>query len=393
MVEKLFFELLRVAVGRQNCLSHTPTADEWRVLYGMAAKQAVLGVCFKGVERLHPQGQVPPQDLLFEWIGATETIRATNELLNKRCRKLQAKLSEAGIRSSILKGQAVAEYYGHTDGTDKLALYRQSGDIDVYVDCGMERAMQFAREQGIENAEWDYKHLHLDVFKDTEVEMHYRVEVMLNLLKNRRLQRWFKEHTEEIFCHTDSTENTDISSGRELPLINHEFPINDTNGLVTPTVEFNVFYILLHIYRHFLYEGVGMRQLMDYYFVLRHTDSTDTSEIIKTLKKFGMMRFARGVMWVMQEVFALKRQYMICEPLEREGRFILKEVMAGGNFGHHDERTNRNRNGKIDTVKAICKHNWHLMQHYPSEVVWPPIWFVWHKCWKIRTRSKLRNIF
>ena len=362
MVEELFFELLRVAVGRQNSLSHTPTADEWRVLYGMAMKQAVSGVCFKGVERLHPQGQVPPQDLLFEWIGATEAIRATNELLNKRCRKLQAKLTEAGIRSSILKGQAVAKYYG-----DVLALYRQSGDIDIYVDCGMERAMQFAREQGVVDAAWDYKHLHLDVFKDTEVEMHYRVEVMLNLWKNRKLQRWFKEHEKQLFCRQE--------------------------GLIAPQAEFNRFYILLHIYRHFLYEGVGMRQLMDYYFVLRHTESTDTSEITSALKEFGMMRFARGIMWVMQEVFALERQYMICEPLEREGRFILMEVMAGGNFGHHDERINKSRHSKIDTVKAICKHNWHLMQHYPSEVIWPPVWFVWHKCWKIRTRRKLRNIF
>lgn len=301
-------------------------------------------MCFKGVERLHPQGQVPPRDLLFEWIGATETIRATNELLNKRCQKLQAKLKEAGIRSSILKGQAVAMYYGRTDS---LALYRQSGDIDVYVDCGIERAMQFAREQGLENIEWDYKHLHLDIFRDTEVEVHYRVEVMLNLWKNRKLQRWFKEHEELLFCQQK------------------EF--------VTPTTEFNRFYILLHIYRHFLYEGVGMRQLMDYYFVLRHTDYTDHTEIIKTLREFGMMRFARGIMWVMQEAFALEQQYMICEPLEREGRFILKEVMAGGNFGHYDERIGKNSNGKIDTVKAICKHNWYLIQHYPSEVVWPPI--------------------
>ncbi len=400
-MENLFFELLKVAISQQERLSHTPTSDEWWQLYEMADKQAVLGVCFKAIERLHQQEQAPPQELLYEWIGAAESIRATNEVVNKQCYKLQAKLAKAGIRSSILKGQAVARYYvsSNTNQTDDgnvqdLSTYRQSGDIDVYVDCGLKGALQFAKKNGCKDVEWDYKHLHLDVFHDTEVEMHYRVEVMLNLWKNRMLQRWFKKHEEEIFGHTEST---DISSEHESPLIDHKFSFNSslttnrangTNGFVTPSVEFNVFYILLHIYRHFLYEGVGMRQLMDYYFVLRHTDSTD---IIKTLKEFGMMRFARGIMWVMQTVFGLEKEYLICEPLEREGRFILKEVMAGGNFGHYDERINGKRHGKIDTVKAICKHNWHLIQHYPAEVIWPPIWFVWHKCWKIRMSRELRK--
>ena len=89
---RLFFELLRVAVGQQDCLSHTPTAYEWRELYAMAEKQAVLGICFHGVERFHKQKQTPPQDLLFEWIGITEYIKQKNAFLDKQCEKLQAML-------------------------------------------------------------------------------------------------------------------------------------------------------------------------------------------------------------------------------------------------------------------------------------------------------------
>ena len=147
-----------------------------------------------------------------------------------------------------------------------------------------------------------------------------------------------------------------------------------------------MFYILLHIYRHFLYEGVGMRQLLDYYFVLLHTERTDNTVVIKALKQFGMWKFARGMMWVMQEVFGLENKYLICEPLESEGRFILSEVMAGGNFGHHDERLLSDKKGKRQTVRKIVKHNTHLLRHYPTDVIWPPIWFVWHKCWKLAHR-------
>ena len=347
--EDLFIELLQVAVGKRDILSCTPSEQNWRTLHFMAEKQAVLGVCFFAIQQLHTQEQVPPKELIYEWFSVAETIRRRNELVNNRCRKIQSKLTEAGIRSSILKGQAVAQYYGQ-----ELSQYRQSGDIDVYVDCGLEGTLKFARDNGFNNQAWDYKHLHLDVFNDTEVE------VLLNLWKNRKLQKWFKDNEELLF--------------------------QKRGELVTATTAFNKFYVLLHIYRHFLYEGVGMRQLMDYYYVLIASDAKDEPfSLEQMLKRFGMWRFAQGVMWVMQEVFALDRAYMVGNPLESEGRFILKEVMTGGNFGHYDERINNRKKSKLYTVAAICKHNLHLLRHYPSEVMWPPIWFVWHKCWKLQT--------
>lgn len=406
MSETLFFELLQVALGRRERLSSTPTEREWTELFEMSQKQAVAGVAFYALEKLGQADQKPPLQLLYNWIGLSGKIRQKNQLLNKRCLQLQQRLKEKGYASSILKGQGIALYY---DGP--LQELRQPGDIDIYVDCGREKAIQLAHEFGQEHVEWDYKHLHLDIWPDTQVEMHYRVEVMLNLQKNTKLQKWFQTHTEELFGHTNPIESNIgrcaqnlnkneliiNTAPKEISKLNQKYKANvepkeqqEDCELVTPSVEFNVFYILLHIYRHFLYEGVGMRQLMDYYFVLRngHTEITETTEITATLKEFGMMRFARGVMWVMQEVFALERSYMICEPLESEGRFFLSEVMAGGNFGHHDERLSHG-GGKLGTMKAVCRHNWHLMSHYPSDVFWAPLWFVWHKCWKMSRKDPL----
>lgn len=371
---RLFFELLRVAVGQQDCLSHTPTAYEWRELYAMADKQAVLGICFHGVERLHKQKQTPPQDLLFEWIGITEYIKQKNAFLDKQCEKLQAMLKGVGIRSSILKGQGVARYYG------ELAHFRQPGDIDVYVDCGLEGALAFAKAQGQTEVDWDYKHLHLKIWDDTEVEMHYRVEVLLNLRKNRRLQRWFKEHEKSLFNQDgilkENTNNTNI-----------------TNGFVMPSVEFNVFYILLHIYRHFLYEGVGLRQIVDYYMTLRMVNCSRlmVHDYVNAVHEFRMEKFAKGLMWVMHETLGMSRDWMLWEPDEKEGRYILNQVMTGGNFGHHDERL-KHTCGKIGAVKAILTHNLHLLTHYPSDVIWAPVWIVWHKLWKMWIQFKGFNV-
>lgn len=365
-MEQLFFELLQVAVGRRVCLSRTPSPEEWQTLFGWSGKQTVMGVCFVAVQRLHSQGQVPPQRLIFEWLGAAEQIRQVNDVVTKRCKTVQKRFSDEGIRSAILKGQAIATYYG-----EELQQYRQSGDIDVYVDCGLQRALQFAKANGKDDTpKWDYKHLHLDVFRDTEVEVHYRVEVLLNLWKNRRLQCWLKANEAMLF-----------DEGSELTM---------------PSCAFNTFYILLHIYRHFLYEGVGMRQLMDYYFVLEKNDGrmpafADGSTLEDVLRYFGMMRFAQGLMWVMRTVFNIDKRLLPIAPLESEGRFILNEVMTGGNFGHYGERQKKSpSHGKLQTVKVVCQHNLHLLRHYPADGVWAPLWFVWHKCWKNNMKRKLK---
>ncbi len=354
-----FFELLQVALGNCDELSRVPSAKEWENLYDESKRQAVTGIMVAGLEKLSKE-QRPRLELLLQWIGISEQIRQGNLSLSKHCKQLQGKVSDLDHNSSILKGQGVALYYD-----ESLKDLRQSGDIDIFVGCGQKGAMDIAHQLGVTEPEWDYKHLHLDVFDDVEVEMHYRVEVLLNLWKNWRLQRWFKENDALLY--------------------------SENSGLTTPTTLFNVFYILLHIYRHFLYEGVGFRQIVDYYFVLKtaNRENMDVSCSLETVANFGLDRFAKGLMWVMQEALGMPREWMLWEPDEKEGRYILEEVMTGGNFGHHDQRLTHD-GGKWNAVKSVCKHNWHLLQHYPADVIWAPIWFVWHKCWKIKTKMLLK---
>ena len=361
----LFFELIQVALGNKEKLSHNPTEKEWHELYAMCQKQTVAGVAFFALDKLSRVGQKPPQAILFEWIGLSEQIKQRNVVMNKRCEELQQRLSEEGIRSSVLKGQGIAKYYDK-----ELCCLRQSGDIDVYVDCGREKAIELALKLQGEPVDWDYKHLHLHLWNDVEIEMHYRVEVLLNLVKNARLQKWFQKHQDAI----------------------HGSRFTVQNGvIVTPTVEFNVFYILLHIYRHFLYEGVGLRQIIDYYFVLKkfclsrirefENGTNHTKYATDAIKEFGMTKFAKGLMWVMQETLGMPKEWMLWEPDEKEGMFILEEMMKGGNFGHYGKSYNQNKG--FGYVQSVIKHNVHLFTHYPQDTIWAPVWLVWHKCWKM----------
>ena len=374
VLELLFFELLQVAVGNRECLSRVPSDGEWCDLYDESERQALTGILLHGIERL-PAEQRPSQEILLQWIGVGQMIEQQNRLLNEHCIELLERIQESGLHGTILKGQGIAQLYDK-----ELISLRQSGDIDVYVDCGIKKALTFAKLQGQEKVEWDYKHLHLKIWDDTEVEMHYRVEVLLNLWKNRKLQKWFRGN-DTLLYHNNINLNAN----------------DNQNQITTPTTLFNVFYILLHIYRHFLYEGVGMRQIVDYYFVLKNFNLDNNLDVdinesyaYKAVCEFGMEKFAKGLMWVMQECLGMPREWMLWEPDEKEGRYILEQVMMGGNFGHHDDRL-KHTGGKLGAVKAILTHNMHLLAHYPSDVIWAPVWIVWHKCWKMWTNLNLND--
>ena len=359
-MNKLFFELIQIALGTRICLSHTPSADEWGDLYAMAKKQSLVGVAFAGVQRLQQQRQEPPEMLYLTWMGMAAKIQQRNQVVDEQCVALQKRLSADGLDSVILKGQGVASLYG-----EHLRGLRQSGDIDVWVKGGFDKVNEFVQRTA-PTKDLAYHRFHYDMFPDTEVELHFRPTLMRNLFENRKLQKW---------C--DSV----------LP---SEFVMTDL-GFNVPPARFNRIFILTHIYRHFLFEGVGLRQVMDYYFVLKARNNDDVNDNLNPLlKEFRLTRFASALMWVIKTVFIGhdndddNDNWMICEPDEKEGRFLLEEIMQMGNFGQQDKRYKGD--GK---AKRFVNHWSHLLLHYPSEVVWSPVWIVYHWFWK---RIKLKAI-
>lgn len=273
-IVQLFFELLRASICLSE-LSAIPSPQEWSLLYGLAQKQSLVGICFNGLQQLYENNPEQtanlPLPLKMQWVGMAAKIQQRNEYMNERNVELQAKLLAAGFRNSILKGQGMATLYAKAH----LDFLRQPGDIDVYVDASREEVIRYAQTLGDANPDWDYKHLHLKIYKDVEVEVHYVPEVFLNPWKNQKLQRWFMAHEEDIFD----------------AVIIRRHGISTKTSLVSPSIDFNVFYVLLHIYRHFLYEGIGLRQLLDYYFVLKSYSDTSRSSLLDiqdTIKCFGM---------------------------------------------------------------------------------------------------------
>lgn len=370
MMRDLFFELIRVAIGTQESLSCQPSVQEWRYLYEMAKKQALLGICFAGVQKLSINHQSfiihLSEPLRLQWMGMAAKIQQRNEVVNRQCVELQTKLSADGVCSSILKGQGIASFYHSTHSN--LSLLRQSGDIDIFVACGMSAARTYAEKVCEQSCRYDYKNLHWPIYPDTEVEMHYRVDVIMDILKHGKMQKFWEDHTNEIL-------------GGKVELAYSQ-------AVTCPTLQINSFYILFHCYRHLFEGGVGLRQVMDYYFVLKGQNelpdaSASKAKTMRQVKDFGMKRFTSAMMWIMLDVFGMDRNMLLCDPDEKEGRYILRDMMEGGNFGHHDERIKSvGLSSRTRYMLHNLQHGMHLLTHYPWEVISSPIWTIWHWIWK-----------
>jgi hypothetical protein len=183
---------------------------------------------------------------------------------------------------------------------------------------------------------------------------------MYNPFKNKKLQKFFKDYSKEQF------ENVDARM-----------------GFAYPTIQFNLVYSLIHINRHIYSEGIGLRQLLDYCFILKHSTKEERDKSFALLCDLGLRKFVGAIMYIENVVFGIEKEIMFCQPNEEEGRFLLEEIMRGGNFGHYDER-NRfySANDRFRRGLFTLRRNLRYLRHYPSEVLWKPLWQIWHWCWR-----------
>lgn len=341
-MDELFFELMQVAIGNRVCLSHSPTTEEWKVLYDIAKKQSLVGVCFASVQKLIQQEQTPAERLYLEWMGMVAIIQQRNQIVDEQCVVLQKQLTKDKLRSCILKGQGVALLYD-----EQLRGLRQSGDIDVWLDTDAESCITYARNQN-PKCSIGRKHVSLDIFDKSEVELHWIPSQLDNPIKNRKLMKWYHEQKEAQFMDKNDQ------------------PFN------TPTIEFNLVYLLLHIYEHFLYEGIGLRQIMDYYFALKTMQDAQKLQMVEeTIKDMGLSKFTAGLMYVIQTIFCLDGNRLLCKPNQKIGKELIDDILDGGNFGKYGREQHDNNESslrwvirrfyriirlfKYDPIGAICR--------------------------------------
>lgn len=367
--QKIFFEFLRFCIGSAKEIPGSLKEADWKELYAIAKKQALLGVLFLGIRRL-PKELAPEQKLLMQWMVMAEQIRKQNIRLFLDSVKVCKNFENKGFANCILKGQGNALLYPDP-------YMRTPGDIDIYLSGGRRKIMKYV-DQVCPNQVMRYHHVDFPVMK-TAIEVHFTPSYMFCPIHNRRMQKWFGK-VMDLQCSNVVT----------LP---------DGYGEITvPTMSFNVIYILSHLYRHVFTEGIGLRQLLDYYFVvmmwhtdltnLTDSDSADLAALQRELKRLGLWKFAGAVMYVLHEVFGLEEDMMIVPMNEKEGMFLLDEIMRGGNFGQYDDRLgDKTGEGKVHRYFRMSLRNMRFVKHYSSEALCEPLFRTWFFFWKVWSKS------
>ena len=461
------FEFIRYSLDPEAEIPKGMGKIDWEEMFQFADEQGILGVVFQGVKDLMDNGKWimdnergkedngqwkmdngkwkmeddghtestesteresggPDYDLMLEWGFVAQEIENRNKKVNKAVVRLAEELKEKGFGCCILKGQGNNLLYPNV-------YSRTPGDIDVWaqpklkmengkwiIGQDVRRVIRFVKERNPE-ARAVYHHIDYGEYDDVEVEVHYRPSFMNDPIHNRRLQKWFEQKAPEQFAHVV-----------ELP--------DGVGEVAVPTVEFNLIFQLSHVYNHLLHEGIGLRQIIDYYYLLRQSNDkrqnnrlTDIykrqsnderqsnrlteiderqsndkrqnnrlteiderqsnderqnnrlTEIRETLRYLGLWKIAGAMMWVLNEVLGLEEKYLIAPKNEKLGRVLLAEMLRGGNFGQFD----------IDNIKADSqlKKNWQrirrdlrMMRYFPSECLWEPVFRIGHFFWRTRNQ-------
>ena len=398
----LLFEILQVANGIRKSLSVSVTEADWHRLFDFCKKQALIGVGFSAVEKLHAQGIACPANLRMKWMASALQIEKRNALLNEQCSQLARKYEHDGLETCILKGQGNCLNY-----PEELRNRRQCGDIDVWTVC--KNGIPIAVQTGKDKAEYveyhgrkavieyvrmqhrlagnndmpkqNYHHIDAPTMDGTEVEVHFRAAHLYSPLRNWRLQKWMNEHADE--CMKNKTHL----------------------GFAMPTSSVNVIYQMTHMYKHHIEGGLGFRHLMDYYYALRvwHNDVMEckdlqsqgmwceglgthvmsNEEVMSVIRSFGMTKFAAAVMYVLHKVFDMSSHYYLCNLNEKEGKKLLAEIMNSGNFGHYDSEKPNVYQHRFQYHIWKFKRIFRLAMSYPEEALWEPVFRGWRKILRV----------
>ena len=412
---QIFFDFLRFCIGSESEIPSSLKEADWKVLYRIAQKQCLVGILFDGIQKLPPAEVGMSKDLLLQWMLQCQMLEKANVRLNDAAIQVSEWFRKKGFRTCILKGQGNALLYPN-------GLHRTPGDIDIWVEGGDKRVISFVRSIS-PHEKACYHHIEFPSYKGVEVEVHYRPSFLLCFWHNRKLQKYYERVKKEQFSH--------------------RVMLGEQGEIAIPTAEFNLIFQLTHIYAHLMNEGIGLRQLLDYYFVLcdfykvyqnfsnpsvslskgssTFSPSPSSSEsgdvtalwcseplrykvggpskvtpdcagwdrlgvVQEELKELGLWKFAGAIMYIMQEVFGMPASRLIVPPNEKYGKFVLNEVLEAGNFGKHDAR-NRFGKSKLGHNLQRVYRDIRLVKYFSAEAMSEPFFRVWHFFWRLNNKK------
>ena len=375
--QKQLLDLVKLAIHPEIEIPESLKVDtiDWKEVLDEAMKQSLMGVAFVGFkiwsdsDYVKKSGVTIDRRLLTNWAGVCENIQEDNLLLNLRTSQVCRNFAKDGFRVSVMKGQGNALLYG-----ENLSLKRSPGDIDVWVEGGFEKVYGYVQKVAptfnVNELEMDF-----DVFSDTSVEVHYRPFIIKQPFKNRILQKFLESKAEA--CYNNHVKlQAKNKDGEDIWM----------DAIVT-TIPFNLVQQLAHIKLHLFTGGIGLRQVMDYYYQLVHAEhclsTEEKKEVVDIAKSIGLERLAKALMWILSEYFHLPIACMLWEPCEEDGEYLLDKFLRTGSFEQDNNKKDRKiKRESFSSFYNIQKQNLKLLRFDRWDWFWGSLWRIYHFAWR-----------
>ena len=274
---------------------------------------------------------------------------STSQMLNNSLLLIVQELRKHGVDPVLLKGQGIAKYY-------PVPELRQCGDIDIYV--GQEKFTKACEVIGAMSTPEDHqgdipslKHFHTRI-GNAFIEIHRYTDVYYP----KRLNRVYQKISDD-----------GMSSGL-VPL--------DFSGVsvLSPSVNFNVFFIFNHFWHHFIADGVGIRQICDWVLLLHHNyGKIDLQYLESVLNQMGLMKQWKVFGCIAVDVLGLPRKEMpfYDNQYQKLSVKVLDLIMLEGNFGKENlkgyKRPEGYVAGKWYSFRKRAKRNLRVLRLFPKD--------------------------
>ena len=285
----------------------------WQELLAFAKKQTIIGIYWQGIQRLGDVANKPSEDDVMDWMGEYTKIVRRNTKTDDAVAWLAKFMRSNDIGFFVFKGQTVASYYPTPE-------IRTSGDVDFYVlnkDWGRAKSL-LEKEVTITD---DHSGQHLEFTKDgVPFEMHYHTAVFASGYKQRYWDELMDNYFDDVLDHVE------------------------INGMSVPTLPptLNAIYLFVHIYHHFLKEGIALRQFIDWmmFFEAKH-DEIVVSELTAKLERLGLLRAFKTFGSILTEVLGMETKFFPYTLTDSDKRYvnkIMSIVLRYGNFGKYGRK-------------------------------------------------------
>lgn len=350
-----YLDFLRFSLHDEAELPASTHDIDWDGLFKFGTSQCIRGVLFCGIKKLSGSDPHPAPEQLGRWLAFLSAIKKANVQVYRDADFItRTYKKETGLDSVVMKGQANALLYPDP-------YIRESGDIDLWTMASTKQVIQWARRHDPE-AIIGYHHIDVKGLR-TPVEVHYVPSFMGNLFYEWRLRQYFNKEKAKQF-------------GNKAVLPDGLGEI----GVLCP--DFDCIFQLSHMMHHFFFEGLGFRQVVDFYYLLRSMPTIDKG-VMGKIKHLNMRKFTAAMMFIMHDILGLEQDKLLCEPNPKIGTMMLEEMLKAGNFGFHDDRYDFSNLPLWRQYLLETYRNLHFAKTFPSETVFGrPLSRFWHAAYK-----------